>query len=97
MKPAIRIIFAPLFKRHKREREDGTYLHGTAQRRTVHIDPRGTLLLDTLVHELTHVRHPDWTEKQVQEHTARRMKKMSWKEKAHTLKLLGNAIIEGEE
>jgi hypothetical protein len=53
-------------------------------------------LLDTLVHELTHVRHPDWTEQQVRDHTARRMKKMSWKEKARTLQLLGSAIIEGE-
>jgi hypothetical protein len=96
VRPAIRIIFAPLFKRHKAEREDGTYLHGFAQGRTIQIDPRGTLLLDTMVHEMTHVRHPDWTEQMVRDHTKIRMKKMGWKEKARLLQLLGSARIEGE-
>lgn len=50
-----------------------------------------------MVHELTHVAHPSWDEKAVQEHTLKRMKKMGWKAKAHLLKLLGGAIIEGEE
>lgn len=97
MKPAIRIIFAPLFKRVKEVREAGLFLHGEAQGRTIRIDPRSSDLLDTLVHEMTHVRHPDWTEQMVRDHTKIRMRKMGWKEKANLLKLFGSAIIEGEE
>jgi hypothetical protein len=104
MKPAIRIFFAPLFKRPKSfqagGRHEGLYLHGeatVAPGRTIRLDPRSSMLLPTLVHEMTHVRHPSWNEKQVDEHTSRRMKKMSWKEKARLLQLLGRANIEGEE
>lgn len=97
MKPAVRIIFAPIFKRDKAVREAGDFLHGTAQGRTITIDPRGSSILDTLVHELCHIRHPDWTEQMVRDHTKIRMGKMGWKEKARLLQLLGNARIEGEE
>jgi hypothetical protein len=98
VKPAIRIIFAPIFKRDKEVRERGLYLHGKATGRTVTLDPRGAeTLLDTMVHEIAHCNHPDWSEQAVREYTKRRLSKMSWKEKARMLKLLGNAIIEGEE
>lgn len=97
MKPAIRIIFAPLFSRDKKVRESGGFLHGQAFGRTIKLDPRSSLILDTLFHEITHVRHPDWTEKMVQDYTKVRMKKMGWREKANYLKLLGSAILEGEE
>lgn len=97
MKPAIRIILAPIFKRDKEVRERGYFLHGTASGRTITLDPRGSSLLETMVHEIAHCNHPDWSEQAVQEYTKRRLKKMSWKEKARMLKLLGNAIIEGEE
>ena len=96
-RPAIRIIFAPLFLRDKAVRESGGYLHGTSNGRTVRIDPRSSMLLDTLVHEITHCNHPDWTEQMVRDYVKIRMKKMGWKEKAHLLKLLGNATLEGEQ
>lgn len=97
MRPAVRIIFAPLFLRDKVVREAGAFLHGNARGRTIWIDPRSSSLLETMVHELTHVDHPSWSEEGVEAHTQKRMKKMSWKEKARLLKLLGSAIIEGEE
>jgi len=50
-----------------------------------------------MVHELTHVDHPSWTEEEVEAATQKRLKKMSWKAKGRMLKLLGSAIIEGEE
>lgn len=97
MKPAVKIIFAPLFKRDKAVRDTGAYLHGKAEGRTIWIDPRsGTTIIDTLLHELTHVRHPDWSEALVRSYTAARMKKMSWKEKARLLQLFGRAQLEGE-
>lgn len=96
MRPAIRIVFAPLFLRDKVVRERGAFLHGNAQGRTIWLDPRSSYLLDTMVHEMTHVAHPSWSETDVEAHTKKRMKKMSWKEKANLLKLLGSAIIEGE-
>lgn len=98
MKPAIRIIFAPIFKRDKAIREAGAFLHGMARGRTITLDPRAAeTLLDTMVHEIAHCNHPDWSEQAIRDHTKRRLSKMSWKEKAHMLKMLGNAIIEGEE
>ena len=96
MRPAIRIIFAPLFLRDKVVREAGGYVHGTALGRTIHLDPRSSLILDTLVHEMTHCSHPSWTEVEVKVHTKKRMSKMGWKEKARLLRLLGSAMIEGE-
>jgi hypothetical protein len=95
VKPAIRIVFAPLLNRNKKE---GYYTHGETMvpGRTIKIDPRSSMLLDTLVHEITHANHPDWTEKMVRDYVKIWMKKSGWKRKAHFLKLLGNAIIEGE-
>lgn len=98
MRPAIRIIFAPLFRRDKAVREAGLYLHGKARGRTIWLDPRGgDDLIDTIVHEIAHANHPQWPERVVQAYTKKRLKKMSWKEKARYLKLLGSAILEGEE
>jgi hypothetical protein len=97
LKPAIRIVFAPLFLRDRKVRESGGYLHGTASGRTVTLDPRSSQLLDTFIHEVTHCNHPDWTEQMVRDYVKVRMKKMGWKEKARWWKLLGNATIEGEE
>ena len=61
------------------------------------LDPRSSELLPTFVHELTHIDHPSWSEDEVEAHTQKRLKKMSWKAKARMLKLLGGAILEGEE
>lgn len=99
MRPAVRIIFAPLFKREKKLREAGGYLHGYTMQpgRTIYLDPRSSSLLETLVHELVHVSHPSWSEAAVQEETERRMKRMTWKTKARLYQLLGSAKLEGEE
>ena len=98
MKPAIRIVFAPLLNRNRKDREGGWYTHGETAipGRTVKIDPRSSMILDTLVHEITHANHPDWTEKMVQDYVKIWMRKSGWKRKAAYLKLLGSALIEGE-
>ena len=97
MRPAIRIIFAPLLNRGKER--NGWYTHGETAipGRTVKIDPRSSMLLDTLVHEITHVRHPDWSEQMVRDYVKIWMRKSGWKRKAEYLRLLGSALIEGEE
>jgi hypothetical protein len=97
MRPAIRIIFAPLSKRIKEHREQGLNTYGQSANRTIWLDPRNSEILDTLVHELAHVNHPSWSEEEVLDYTKKRMKKMGWKEKARLLKLLGYALIEGEK
>lgn len=97
MKPAIRIVFAPLFLREKKLRERGHFLHGTANYRTIKLDPRGSTILETLIHEMTHIDKPSWSETKVKAHTRRQMAKLTWKQKANLLKLLGSAKIEGEE
>ena len=97
MNPAIRIVFAPLFSKSKTISKAGGYIHGETEGRTIWIDPRSSQLLDTMVHEMTHVNHPDWSEELVRGYTAARMKKMGWKEKAGLLRLLGRAKIKGED
>ena len=99
VKPAIRIVFAPLFKRDRALAAAGKDLHGRVMipGRTIQIDPRSPNILDTLVHEMTHVRHPDWSEQMVVDYAKIWMKKSGWRRKAEYLKLLGTALIEGEE
>jgi hypothetical protein len=97
MRPAVRIIFAPIMSRTRRDRNRGLYVHGTAQNRTVTIDPRSSEIGKTLLHEMIHLRHPDWSEEAVVSETRLRWGKMSWKEKARLLRLLGSARLEGEE
>lgn len=97
MRPAIRLVFAPLFKRYKAERQNSLHLHGTAQGRTITLDPRSSEIGKTLLHELIHLRHPNWSEEAVLSETKLRWGKMSWKEKARLLKLLATAQIEGEQ
>ena len=103
MRPAVRIIFAPIMSRSKRDRERGLYTHGTTQNRTITLDPRSSEIGKTLLHgagspgRLIHLRHPDWSEEAVVSETRLRWGKMSWKEKARLLRLLGAARLEGEE
>lgn len=96
-KAAIRVVFAPLFGRYKAERERGLYTHGETTGRTIWIDPRSSEVVKTAVHELIHLKHPSWSEAAVIAETARRFKKMGWKEKARVLQLIGKGTIEGDE
>lgn len=101
LKPAVRIVFAPiaLRNRSKIERDAGMHTHGEAdkEKRTVYIDPRMSDIGPTLYHELTHIRHPDWDEDRVHAYEIIRWGKMGWREKARIYQLLGSAILKGEE
>lgn len=96
MRPALRIIFAPLNNRHKEEREKGLVVDGKTTGRTIWLDPRSSNVGETLLHEMIHVRKPSLSEKEVIAETEKRWRKMGWKEKAKLLSLLGHAKIEGE-
>jgi hypothetical protein len=91
---AIRVIFAPLFLRG--QQRPGVYTHGEARQRTMWLDPRSSEIVKTAVHEATHIEHPAWSEEAVITETARRYKKMGWKERARWLQLIGKGTIEGE-
>ena len=91
MRPAVRIIFAPIMSRSKKDRERGLFVHGTAQNRTITIDPRSSEIGKTLLHEMLHIRHPDWSEEAIVSVTRLRWGKMSWQEKARLLRLRGSA------
>ena len=88
VKPAVRIILAPL-GRH--------YARGMQQGRTVWVDPRMPWPAHTLLHETIHLANPSWSETRVQRETARRWKRMGWRAKAELLRLFGRARIGGEE
>jgi hypothetical protein len=63
--------------------------------RVITVDPRVPLPHKVLFHELTHVRHPDWSEDRVGAYEELRWSRMSWREKAELLQLLASAEIEG--
>jgi len=92
MRPAVRIILAPILHRYAIERREGE-----AYRRTAWIDPRATHPTKILFHELLHIRYPSWSETRVKYETARRWRKTNWKQRARLLQLLASARLEGEE
>lgn len=101
-RPAVRIVFAPIVFRGRKQRqnfEKCMRLHGLADKakRTILLDPRLSDVAMTLYHELTHIRHPSWTEDQVEAHEQMRWLRMSWREKARLYQMLGSARLEGEE
>ncbi len=97
MRPAVRIIFAPLARRGRRAGHPLGYTHGNASGRTVWLDPRLSEVGRTLYHELLHIRHPSWSEDQVSAEEELRWNRMSWKTKAKLYQMLGGAKLEGEE
>jgi len=82
--PIPRIIFAPL----GRERA-----FGTQAARTIHVDPRGANIGHTLLHELQHLAHPDWSETRVRRETARLWRAMGWQDKARLYQALGKGRL----
>lgn len=105
-RPALRIVFAPLFKRDKAERENGTFQRGYVRvptpgasregTRTIYLDPRCSNIGKTFLHERLHIEHPKWSERQVDSETRRRWEALTWKEAAEIYRLIGKARLEGE-
>lgn len=98
MRPAVRIIFAPLALRgrHAARFKTCERFHGDALGRTIRLDPRLAEVAKTLYHELLHVRHPDWTEDKVSAYEELHWNRMTWKQKAQLYRMLGSARLEGE-
>ncbi len=99
MKPAVRIIFAPLARRGAK-RKDPLYeahLQGESSGRTIKLDPRFPNVAKTFLHEMAHIRHPSWSEDRVLAWEEYRWGKMGWKEKARLYQTLASAKLEGEE
>lgn len=98
MRPAVRIILAPIARRGPQKRDDGfdAPKQGETSGRTIWIDPRLPHVAKTLLHELIHVQHPGWCEERVSATEEYRWTHMSWRKKAELYRLLGSAEIEGE-
>ena len=99
LRPAIRIVFAPLARRGARRHhvDFDAHLQGQTCGRTVWLDPRLPNVAKTLLHELIHVRHPSWSEDRVAAAEEFRWVRMGWKAKARLYQMLGAAKLEGEE
>lgn len=98
MRPAIRIIFAPIARRARGRNCDPVRVtQGEARGRTVWLDPRLADVAKTYLHEKIHVRHPSWPEDRVRAEEELRWGRMTWKEKARLYREIGRGIIEGEE
>ena len=57
------------------------------------IDPRLPWPHHTFIHERLHIENPSWSESKVRRETTKVWKKMTWKDKAEVLKLLGSGMI----
>lgn len=90
---AVKIIFAPLGREVPRGRVKGCAVPAD---RTIRLDPRYPHILNTFVHELLHVKHPNWSETRVRKQTTKLLRRMTWKQKAALFKRFGNAHI-GED
>ena len=98
IKPAVRIIFAPIALRERKARDPlrEAPLRGDANGRTIRIDPRLPNVAKTLLHELIHIRHPGWPEERVEAAEEIRWQRMGWREKARLYQMLATARLEGE-
>jgi myo-inositol catabolism protein IolC len=92
IKPAVKILFAALGNELPKSR-----VKGMAQGRTIWIDPRHPWLAHTLLHELLHLKHTNWSETKIREMTTKLWKRATWKQKASLLKVLATAEIEEKE
>jgi hypothetical protein len=94
MRPALRIIFAPLALRRPCDPVRPT--QGEARGRTIKLDPRLADVGKTLYHEWLHVRHPSWPESRIRAAEELGWQRMTWKQKAKLYQMLGSAKLEGE-
>jgi hypothetical protein len=100
IRPAVKIVFAPLARRGRQANASERqlrFLHGEAQTRTIWLDPRLSEVGKTMLHELLHIQHPGWEEERVRAEEELRWAKMSWKQKANLYRMLGTAVLEGDE
>ena len=67
------------------------------QGRTIWVDPRDPVAAQTLLHEITHLDNPSWSETRVRRETAARWRRMHWREKAELLRMFGGARLGGDE
>lgn len=86
MRPAVRIVLAPLGRQNHR---------GESLGRTIWLDPRWPDVARTLLHELLHIWHPSWSETRVLREERRRWRRMSWKQKAKLYQMLASAQLSG--
>jgi hypothetical protein len=91
LKPALRIVLAPIGDAHA----DVVVRAGApaAGERVVRVDPRSRNPHYYLLHELIHLEHVGWSETTVRRETARRWRRMGWRDKAKLLLLLGRARL----
>lgn len=89
LRPALRIVFAPTGSWRSKDAPHGW--KGEAKSRTIRVDPREPYPAKTLLHEMLHVKHPDWSETRVARETSRRWARMTWRAVAELYRLLGRA------
>jgi hypothetical protein len=98
MRPAVRVVFAPIARRGRPRGDEAldAPTQGDSCGRTIRLDPRLPNVGRTLLHELLHVWHPGWTEDQVMAAEEYKWTHMTWRKKAALYRMLGNAKLEGE-
>ena len=83
--PTIRLFLVPCLNAHKKEWMNAySWQPGS---RTIFLDPRTNRnMVRLLIHEVLHVQHPSWFERQTVVETSRIYNKMGWKGRATFLK-----------
>ncbi len=85
----MRLVFKPMMHTEK--------CVGAVVGNTILLDPRHSPLARTLLHELIHVDHPDWSEWKVLREERRLWKILTWREKALLYKQLGRGVMLNDE
>jgi hypothetical protein len=86
----MRLVFKPMLGREK--------AHGSCVGNTILLDPTSKIpLAKTLLHELLHAEHPEWSEWKVQREERAGWKRLTWREKAILYKQLGKGVMLNDE
>lgn len=92
--PIHRLIFKPTLGHRSRALPKGAHGYYEPATRIIALDPRSPELLSTYLHELIHMSHPQWSEKEVRAEEKRRWRKLSWKDKARLAQALGKGRLQ---
>ncbi len=91
--PIHRLLFRPTLSIRADGVRKGAYGECFKQERIITLDPRGQQLARTFLHELLHLRYPQWSETKVRIEERKRWKRLTWKDKAQLYQAIGKGLI----
>lgn len=91
--PIHRLVFKPILSHHSKDSPKGDRGLCYRRERVIKLDPRDHNPARVYVHELIHLKHPDWSETRVNREERAVWRVLTWKDKARLYIAMGKAII----